>query len=46
MISGGPGTGKTTTVAKLLAILVETGLQAGKAPAIRLVAPPARRRRA
>ncbi|MBW3812760.1 AAA family ATPase, partial [Aeromonas hydrophila] len=26
-------------VAKLLAILVETGLQAGKAPAIRLVAP-------
>lgn len=39
VISGGPGTGKTTTVAKLLAILVETGLQAGKAPAIRLVAP-------
>ncbi|MGZ8067728.1 exodeoxyribonuclease V subunit alpha [Aeromonas salmonicida] len=39
VISGGPGTGKTTTVAKLLAILVETGLQVGKAPAIRLVAP-------
>lgn len=39
VISGGPGTGKTTTVAKLLAILVETGLQGGKAPAIRLVAP-------
>ncbi|MGY3945228.1 exodeoxyribonuclease V subunit alpha [Aeromonas tecta] len=39
VISGGPGTGKTTTVAKLLAILVETGLQQGKAPAIRLVAP-------
>ena len=45
VISGGPGTGKTTTVAKLLAILVETGRQGGKAPAIRLVAPPARRRR-
>ena len=39
VISGGPGTGKTTTVAKLLAILVETGLQGGKAPAVRLVAP-------
>ena len=39
VITGGPGTGKTTTVAKLLAILVETGLQGGKAPAIRLVAP-------
>ncbi|MFQ2716042.1 exodeoxyribonuclease V subunit alpha [Aeromonas caviae] len=39
VISGGPGTGKTTTVAKLLAILVETGLQGGKVPAIRLVAP-------
>ncbi|MDX7872712.1 exodeoxyribonuclease V subunit alpha [Aeromonas caviae] len=39
VISGGPGTGKTTTVAKLLAILVETGLQGDKAPAIRLVAP-------
>ncbi|MFL9590798.1 exodeoxyribonuclease V subunit alpha [Aeromonas schubertii] len=39
VISGGPGTGKTTTVAKLLAILVETGLSAGAAPAIRLVAP-------
>lgn len=39
VISGGPGTGKTTTVAKLLAILVETGLQRGKPPTIRLVAP-------
>lgn len=39
VISGGPGTGKTTTVAKLLAILVETGLHVGKAPAVRLVAP-------
>ncbi|MGL5947449.1 MAG: exodeoxyribonuclease V subunit alpha [Aeromonas sp.] len=39
VISGGPGTGKTTTVAKLLAILVELGLNAGKAPTIRLVAP-------
>lgn len=39
VISGGPGTGKTTTVAKLLAILVETGLQVGKAPVIRLTAP-------
>lgn len=39
VISGGPGTGKTTTVAKLLAILVEVGLRAGQAPTIRLVAP-------
>ena len=30
VISGGPGTGKTTTVAKLLAILVETGLQGAR----------------
>ena len=39
LISGGPGTGKTTTVARLLALLVEQGLAVGKAPLIRLVAP-------
>ena len=39
LISGGPGTGKTTTVARLLALLVEQGIAADKAPLIRLVAP-------
>ncbi|MDO6545069.1 exodeoxyribonuclease V subunit alpha [Photobacterium sanguinicancri] len=41
VISGGPGTGKTTTVAKLLAALVmQVDLAAGvEAPAIKLVAP-------
>ena len=39
VISGGPGTGKTTTVTKLLALLVEQGLAQGRAPLIRLVAP-------
>lgn len=39
LISGGPGTGKTTTVAKLLALLVEQGITSGQAPVIRLVAP-------
>ncbi len=39
VISGGPGTGKTTTVTRLLAMLIELGDQAGKVPDIRLVAP-------
>lgn len=39
VISGGPGTGKTTTVIKLLALLVELGLQQQQPPDIRLVAP-------
>ncbi len=39
VISGGPGTGKTTTVAKLLAALVEQSAQQGHQPTIKLVAP-------
>ncbi|MDN3681402.1 exodeoxyribonuclease V subunit alpha [Vibrio tapetis subsp. quintayensis] len=39
VISGGPGTGKTTTVAKLLAALVEQGNQANHLPIIKLIAP-------
>ncbi|WOG25586.1 exodeoxyribonuclease V subunit alpha [Endozoicomonas sp. 8E] len=39
IISGGPGTGKTTTVTRLLAMLVEKGLKSDKIPDIRLVAP-------
>ncbi len=39
VISGGPGTGKTTTVTRLLALLIELGMNAGKVPAIKLVAP-------
>ncbi|WP_257280714.1 exodeoxyribonuclease V subunit alpha [Endozoicomonas sp. ISHI1] len=39
IISGGPGTGKTTTVTRLLAMLVEKGMKSGKIPDIRLVAP-------
>ncbi|MCG7585131.1 exodeoxyribonuclease V subunit alpha [Photobacterium sp. OFAV2-7] len=43
VISGGPGTGKTTTVAKLLAALVTQALQASgevlEIPTIKLVAP-------
>lgn len=44
VISGGPGTGKTTTVAKLLAALVTQALQASgegelEVPTIKLVAP-------
>lgn len=39
VISGGPGTGKTTTVAKLLAALVEQGNQVNHLPVIKLVAP-------
>lgn len=39
VISGGPGTGKTTTVTRLLALLVEQGIARGKVPDIQLVAP-------
>lgn len=39
VISGGPGTGKTTTVVKLLSALIEQGLQKGNVPKIKLVAP-------
>jgi len=39
VISGGPGTGKTTTVTKLLAIYIETQLMKGKRPIIQLAAP-------
>lgn len=41
VISGGPGTGKTTTVAKLLAALITQSQQqsASQAPIIKLVAP-------
>ncbi len=39
VISGGPGTGKTTTVAKLLAALVQQGSDLGDVPDIKLVAP-------
>lgn len=39
VISGGPGTGKTTTVTKLLAALIEQATQSGDVPAIKLVAP-------
>ena len=39
VISGGPGTGKTTTVTKLLALLVEQGRANDKLPEIKLVAP-------
>ncbi|MBL4687236.1 MAG: exodeoxyribonuclease V subunit alpha, partial [Nannocystaceae bacterium] len=40
VISGGPGTGKTTTVLRILALLQEQALGAGRAPLrIRLLAP-------
>lgn len=39
VISGGPGTGKTTTVTKLLAIYIENSLAQGKRPIIQLAAP-------
>ena len=39
VISGGPGTGKTTTVTKLLAALNVQAQQAGQSPVIKLVAP-------
>ncbi|WP_018716720.1 exodeoxyribonuclease V subunit alpha [Arhodomonas aquaeolei] len=39
VISGGPGTGKTRTVSRVLALLAEQGLAGGSAPRIRLAAP-------
>lgn len=40
VISGGPGTGKTSTVVKILALLIEQSLMCGEAaPRIKLVAP-------
>ncbi|NVK43030.1 MAG: exodeoxyribonuclease V subunit alpha [Oceanospirillaceae bacterium] len=39
VISGGPGTGKTTTVIKLLALHIEQQLAEGRRPRIRLAAP-------
>lgn len=40
VVSGGPGTGKTTTVVRLLALIIEQALAAGRPPpAIRLMAP-------
>jgi len=39
VISGGPGTGKTTTVTKLLALLIEQGLLDKQSLTIKLVAP-------
>lgn len=39
LITGGPGTGKTTTVVKLLALLQETALNTGRPLRIRLAAP-------
>ncbi|WP_051559976.1 exodeoxyribonuclease V subunit alpha [Marinobacterium jannaschii] len=39
VISGGPGTGKTTTVIKLLALYIHQMMEEGRAPLIRLAAP-------
>jgi len=39
VISGGPGTGKTTTVTKLLSALVQQGMDNNSVPEIKLVAP-------
>lgn len=39
VISGGPGTGKTTTVTKLLAIYIESQLRLSRRPTIALAAP-------
>lgn len=39
VISGGPGTGKTTTVVRLLALLLEQGRETGNMPTIALAAP-------
>lgn len=39
VISGGPGTGKTTTVTRLLALLTELGIKRNSPPGIKLVAP-------
>lgn len=39
LITGGPGTGKTTTVVRLLALLQQAAVQAGQALRIQLAAP-------
>ncbi|MDD7804431.1 MAG: exodeoxyribonuclease V subunit alpha [Endozoicomonas sp. (ex Botrylloides leachii)] len=39
IISGGPGTGKTTTVIRLLALLIELGINDNNCPNIQLIAP-------
>lgn len=39
VISGGPGTGKTTTVVRILALIAGIGTAGGKAPRIALAAP-------
>lgn len=39
VISGGPGTGKTTTVVKILGLLLEQWLPKGREPSIALAAP-------
>jgi len=39
VISGGPGTGKTTTVTKILALYLQQQVAAGRTPEIRLAAP-------
>lgn len=39
LVSGGPGTGKTTTVVKMLAVLIERALERGQRPMVVLVAP-------
>jgi exodeoxyribonuclease V alpha subunit len=39
VIAGGPGTGKTTTVTRLVALLVEQGLARERAPLVALAAP-------
>ena len=40
MIGGGPGTGKTTTVARIVALLVEQALAAGSPPPLIGLAAP------
>ena len=39
LLTGGPGTGKTTTVARILALAVEAALRTGAPPRIALAAP-------
>lgn len=40
VIAGGPGTGKTTTVARILAVLTEAALSAGRRPPLTALAAP------
>ena len=42
LVTGGPGTGKTTTIARLLVLLAARGLREGQAPRIALAAPTGR----